>query len=93
MIESHRILGQFDEALLWVDKCIDKMPNSLFPVVRKASLLSLVGRREEAEALAKQLLALEPNFSVDAWAKGQPYRKPEHIEPFAEALRQIGLPD
>jgi len=93
MIDSHRILSQFDEALLWADKCIDKMPDSPLPVVRKASLLSLVGRREEGEALAKQLLALEPNFSVDAWVKGQPYRKPEHIEPFAEALRQIGLPD
>jgi len=93
MIESYRILGQFEEALLWADKCIDKMPDSPLPVVRKACLLSLTGRREAAEDLAKQLLALEPNFSVDAWAKGQPFRNPEHIEPFAEALRQIGLPD
>ena len=93
MIESHRILGQFEEALLWADRCIDKMPDSPLPVVRKVSLLSLAGHREEAEALAKRLLALEPNFSVDAWAKGQPFRNPEHIEPFVEALRQIGLPD
>jgi adenylate cyclase len=93
MIDGHRILGQFEESLLWADKCIEKMPNSPLPVVRKVSLLSLAERREEAEALAKQLLALEPNFSVDAWIKGQPFRNPEHIEPFAEALRQIGLPD
>ena len=93
MTESHRILGQIDEALLWADKCIEKMPDSPVPIVRKAGLLSLAGRREEAEALATQLLASEPDFSVATWAKGQPYRIPEHIEPFVEALRQIGLPD
>jgi len=93
MTESHRILGQIDEALLWADKYIEKMPESPLPMVRKAGLLVMAGRREEAEALATQLLASEPDFSVATWAKGQPYRIPEHIGPFVEALRQIGLPD
>ena len=69
------------------------MPESPLPIVRKVGLLSLAGRREEAETLANQFLAREPDFSVATWAKGQPYRLPEHIEPFTEALRQIGLPD
>jgi len=93
MIESHRILGQIEDALVWVDKCIGKMPDSPLPLVRKAGLLSLAGRREEAEILGKQYLAVEPDFSVATWAKGQSYRNPEHIEPVAEALRRIGLPD
>ena len=93
MAESHRILGQIEEALEWLDKCIHNMPESPLPIVRKAGLLSLAGRREEAEILAKQFLAQEPEFSVTTWAQGQPYRLPEHIEPVAEALRQLGLPD
>ena len=37
----------------------------------------------------KWFSASEPDFSVATWTKGQPYRLPEHIEPFTEALRQI----
>ena len=44
-------------------------------------------------AIARNLLAVHPRFSVRRWGRGLPYRYDEHLNALLEPLRFAGLPD
>jgi class 3 adenylate cyclase/TolB-like protein len=53
---------------------------------------SLVGEVARARALAEEVTAAEPQFSIGAYLDGQPYRDPATKSRIAGALRDAGLP-
>jgi len=57
-----------------------------------ASLWNL-GQYDDARAIARNLLAGHPHFSVSRWGRGLPYRYDEHLDALLEPLRLAGLPD
>jgi len=57
-----------------------------------ASLWKL-GEYDEARAIARNILAGHPHFSVKRWGRGLPYRYDEHLDALLEPLRLAGLPD
>jgi adenylate cyclase len=52
----------------------------------------LAGNRELARTFAREILRLEPTFSVSAYSGDQPYRDSETIEPMAAAWLAADLP-
>ena len=57
-----------------------------------ASLWNL-GQYDDARAIARNLLAVHPRFSVRRWGRGLPYRYDEHLNALLEPLRLAGLPE
>ena len=57
-----------------------------------ASLWNL-GEYDDARAIARNILAGHPHFSVRRWGRGLPYRYDEHLDALLEPLRLAGLPD
>jgi hypothetical protein len=59
----------------------------------QASALALAGRIEDAKAVARRVLELEPTFSVRRFMDFTGFMKPELKEALAVGLRQAGLPE
>jgi len=52
-----------------------------------------LGSEGEARGIVKELLVRHPGFSVDRWALGLPYRRPEDLDNLVSQLRMAGLPE
>jgi len=83
--------GRYDEAIALQKKAIEREPNDTLAYIVLASSCALAGREEEARAAAKELLRVNPAFSLERLAKTTPHKDREVAERFIEALRRAGL--
>jgi len=83
--------GRYDEAITLQKKAIEREPNDTFAYMVLASSYQLAGRDDEARAAAKELLRVNPAFSLERLAKTTPHKDREMAERFIEALRKAGL--
>ena len=52
-----------------------------------ATTLGLAGNVDEAQKVARELLAVDPNFSITQFASWYPLRRPDDLERYTEGLR------
>jgi adenylate cyclase len=90
---SYHLTGQYEKAIETLKKGIERRPDSLFPRVRLVAVYSDLGREQEARAEAAEILRIKPDFSVEGWAKANPFRDTAIVEYRKELLRKAGLPD
>jgi TolB-like protein/class 3 adenylate cyclase len=57
-----------------------------------AASLAQLGRMEEAKVEAAQFLSANPHFSVQHWARTQPFQNEEHRQHFVDGYLKAGLP-
>jgi adenylate cyclase len=85
--------GDFAEAARWGRLCLEEKPRFSANMRLLAASLVGLGEVEEAKAVAAQMLAIEPRFSVAKWSRTlQPFRDPVIGRRYAERLLQAGLP-
>jgi len=61
--------GQYDEAITWCEKAVHMEPDSLLARIMMTAVYSWSGRDEEARAEAAEVLRINPNFSLEKFAK------------------------
>ena len=90
---GHALLGarRLEEAVSAYKKSSQLSPNSIFAHIRLAATYSMMGREREARAEAAEVLRLNPQFSLDSWAKVQNYKDQSVKDNLADALRKAGL--
>jgi adenylate cyclase len=88
---AHLAAGRFEQAAAVCNKASQSNPHFSFPVVLQTAALFCLGRTNEAKALARRVLELEPRFSVAKLVKSHTGRA-EIWNPIGDALRQVGLP-
>ena len=91
--EALCLAGQYEEAIKAYKKVLHLYPKDTFSKVGLAVAYSLLGREEEARAMAAEFLMMRPRFSVKGWAMGVPYKNRADITLFADTMRKVGLPD
>jgi adenylate cyclase len=89
---AYFMTGQYDEAILTFKKLLDVNPNYLPAHAFLAASYSSLGRETEAAAAAKEVLRINPKFSLESYAKTLPYKNKADIERYVAALRKAGLP-
>jgi adenylate cyclase len=57
-----------------------------------ASLYARTGRSDEARRLWREILEINPDFSIEHLSRIQPYRDPQAFDRFIKPLREIGIP-
>jgi tetratricopeptide (TPR) repeat protein len=87
------VSGRFDEAVVWLRKTLRVNPRFLPGHRHLVTALANAGRLAEARDAAKELLALEPGFSVRTLASWYPLRPAENLERYVAGLRGAGLPE
>jgi len=83
--------GQYDEAIELSKKATERKPNDIIAYVVLASSYGLAGREEEAKAAVKEILRINPKYSVDSLEKVSPHKDRAVAKRFCDALRKAGL--
>jgi adenylate cyclase len=91
--EALCLAGQYEEAIKAYKKALHLYPKDSSSMAGLAVAYSLLGREEEARAMAADFLMIRPRFSVKGWAMGVPYKNRADITLFADTMRKVGLPD
>jgi TolB-like protein/Tfp pilus assembly protein PilF len=90
---AYFMTGQYDEAILTFKKALDRNPDYLPAHAFHAASYSSLGRETEAAAAAKEVLRINPKFSLESYAKTLPYKNRTDVERYITALRKAGLPE
>ena len=81
---SYGATGQYDEAIAWCEKAVHMDPDSLMARIMMTAVYSWSGRDEEARAEAAEVLRINPDFSLERFAK-------KAGSGLVSALRKAGL--
>jgi TolB-like protein/Tfp pilus assembly protein PilF len=87
------LAGRYDRAIAWLEKALRQNPRFVASHRTLTTCLWHAGRRAEAKAAARNLLALDRNFRISAFARRYPLRRPEHMKRYLAGLRAAGLPE
>jgi tetratricopeptide (TPR) repeat protein len=90
LASTYRYLGRYDEAIATYKKLLQREPDYLPAHVSLAGTYVLVGRQEEARAEAAEVMRIDPQFSLERYAKTLPIRQ-ALIDQLVEAWRKAGL--
>ena len=85
--------GQYDESIAICKKAIQVSPNFIAAHRYLAACYSLLDREADAQAAAKEVLRINPKFSIESFAKRLRYKNKADIERELNALRKAGLPE
>jgi adenylate cyclase len=90
---SLRLLGRFEEAVVFYKKAIERSPNDFWYHAHLAVVYTAMGRDEEARAEAAEVMRINPKFSLEWFSKTSLLKDRSAVEKAVEALRKAGLPD
>lgn len=85
---SYRMIGQYDKAIEYLERATKQYPDFLFAHLNLSACYILAGREKEAYAEAKEVLRLNPKFSVDRFDKALQLRNQEEKKKFIGALKK-----
>lgn len=90
---SYKELHLWSEASAVCQEALRKRPDDLDARLVRIEVGDATGGETAARALADDVVALKPDFSVSKWTGTQPYRDPAVLERIVQVLREAGLPD
>jgi adenylate cyclase len=88
---AYFMMGMYDESIVTWKKAQQMNPDYLPIHTYLAACYSSMGHDVEATAESKEVLRINPKFSVDSYAKTLPYKNEADIEREVAALRKAGL--
>ena len=90
---AFRNAGRFEEAVSAYKKGIQRAPDFIVAHVGLGTTYSLMGREKEARAEAEEVLRINPNFSLDHFARTglKSYKDQSEIDKIVNAMRKAGL--
>jgi adenylate cyclase len=90
---AYFMTGQYDKSIATWKKAANLRPNYLNAHTFLAACYSSLNRQAEAAAAAKEVLRINPKFSLESYVKRLPYKNKADIERYVAALRKAGLPE
>jgi tetratricopeptide (TPR) repeat protein len=93
---AHLFGGNYEEAMIAVDKALAQWPDSPPTLRHKAAICGLLGRIEEGRTCVRRLLAVSPASNLTAVRRLYELRlrrNPVGLDRYLEGLRLSGLPD
>jgi len=90
---AHLLAGHMEDALAWADKAVLNLPDRVLPITILAAIYARAGRGDEARLLMQRLRPLEPAPRLSDLNEWLPFQRAQDLEVFADALRDVGLPN
>ena len=87
------VSGRYEEALEYYKRAQERNPDNLWPYFFQASIYANLARQEEAQAAAKELLRVNPRFSIEFWEKWPGCKNRDKWNLIISGLRKAGLPE
>jgi adenylate cyclase len=89
---AHFVAGRFEESTSAASRAVQANPRFSPPYWMRCAALASLGRIDEAEAVAEQLLKIQPQFTIGSIISA-PFAKREILGALGDALRRVGLPE
>jgi hypothetical protein len=91
---AHFFAGRYSEALSWARVALSGRSDSHAALRIAAASSALAGRAEEGTTMTARLRQVDPALRVSNLRNILgPYRNPEHLAKYEDALRTAGLPE
>jgi len=84
--------GQYEDALTATKKALQINPDAALNNRLLAAIYALLDRQEEASAVVKKVLEIDPNYSVKRATKALPYKNQADLKLIVDALLKAGFP-
>jgi adenylate cyclase len=88
---AYRDIEKYEEAIEWGVKAVQQNPKNVLFRVGLCSIYSLTGRMDEARFQAKEIMRLNPNFSVERFARADPQKNQVVKKRYIDALHKAGM--
>jgi len=89
----HFLSERYDVAASKIEEVVARNPVFEEGHIVLAAIYGQMGRSEDAEWEAEEVLALQPEFTISSYMSNRGYRLGEHEQRFADGLRRAGLPE
>ncbi len=90
---AYRVIGRYNKSIGMCKMALRDSPDLITPNLTLASCYSFLNRLKKASIYVKEILRINPNFSLDRYAKIIPYKNDALLDPYMESLRKAGLPE
>ncbi len=90
---AYNAVGRYEEAAEAYEQFLDRRPDSTGGHVGLIASYMWLGREDEAQGYAGDLLRIKPKFSLDSFRKGLFCKDQAYVERLLDALRKAGLPE
>ncbi len=87
------LMGRYDEAAAKLEEAVARNPVFDQGHITLAAIYGQLGRIEDAEWQADEVLTLRPDFTIRSDKNTQGFRVTEHGQRYIEGLRRAGLPE
>ncbi len=87
------LMGRHDAAIAEFERVVERNPANPAGHLALAAAYAQVGRIEDAEWQAQEILTLFPDFTLARMRQREPYKNPAHLDRYIENLRKAGLPE
>ncbi|MDY6790612.1 MAG: tetratricopeptide repeat protein [Thermodesulfobacteriota bacterium] len=91
LASAYRDISRYEEAMKWGEKAVQQNPKNVLSRVILCSIYSLAGRMHEARDQAKEIMTINPKFSVEQVARTDPQKNKDVKKRYIDALRKAGL--
>jgi adenylate cyclase len=89
---AHFVARCFEESAAAASRAIQANPRFSPPYWMRAAALANLGRIDEAKAVARQVLEVQPRFTIGSITSA-PFANREILDALGNALRRVGLPE
>jgi adenylate cyclase len=86
-------LKRYEKAVVAYKKCISIEPNRIWSHADLASIYVRLGREEDANAAASEVLRINPQASIEFIAKFTPLKNQDELVSYLDLLRKAGIPE
>jgi tetratricopeptide (TPR) repeat protein len=90
---AHFALGDYAAAAAAFERALERNPDFIVARRELAASYAHLGRIEDAEWEAQEILALEPGFSLSRERRRVIFRKGDDMDRYIAGLRKAGLPE
>jgi adenylate cyclase len=87
--DAYDALGRYEDVLAAVKRMHDPSDGRRLQAIAYAHL----GLIKEAQATAREVMRLQPGFTISQWVQRPPFRQGPVLERYIEGLRKAGLPE
>ncbi len=92
LANAHYMLGQYEAAAAAGELAVSRSPNSTAHRPLAAAYARL-GRMDDARRQAEEILRIDPEFTLQQFARMVPLKNKSDIDRYVEGLRKAGLPE
>ena len=88
---AHIFLRNHEEAVSAFKKVLSIVPKHQYARLTLIVAYVEMGRLEEARAEAREILMIDPKWDSKRWLKTAPWKDPQYLERWGEAIKKAGL--